>query len=465
MRPSVRARLSVGSVVAVLAALGPPAAASVLLTPDLPPAVGPAAAPGAAAAATVPALVEPAVVLVQRTERQVTLRALRDRSSRLSAKGSDLWRISALGSFDVPAAALRAYKHAAATMARTQPACRLPWTLLAGIGRVESDHGRYGGSVLGSDGVPRPAIRGIALNGVGPVAAIHDTDHGRFDGDKVWDRAVGPMQFIPSTWAYAGRDGDGDGTATPNDLDDAALAAADYLCPSSGSILAPGAMRRAILSYNHSDYYVTLVTAFARGYRTGSFSIPSPPPPAAVPASGAGDHHGRAGAKGTGRGGRSGARHGAHHGPRHGPGHGSGHGSGHAQPGHSGGGGHGGGNGGGGNGGGGTGGGGNGGGTPPTTPPPAPTPTPPPPPPPAPTFSVRHGALSACSGGWCLDGARLDLGNPEKLSRQAAGDLDGDGTVESNREELTGLEGTSVQVKVQDDTSPLLVVELQNRAY
>ena len=113
----------------------------------------------------------------------------------------------------------------------------MPWTLLAGIGRVESDHGRYGGSELGTDGLPRPAIVGIALNGVGPVAAIADTDNGRWDGDKVWDRAVGPMQFIPSTWQYAGRDGDGDGVENPNDLDDAALAAADYLCPSSGSVL------------------------------------------------------------------------------------------------------------------------------------------------------------------------------------------------------------------------------------
>ena len=39
--------------------------------------------------------------------------------------------------------------------------------------------------------------------------------HGRLDGDDTWDRAVGPMQFIPSTWAWSGRDGDGDGVAQP----------------------------------------------------------------------------------------------------------------------------------------------------------------------------------------------------------------------------------------------------------
>jgi hypothetical protein len=220
---------------------------------------------------------EPQVVLAQRVERPVVIRA--ERGTRLSAKGNDLFEISALGSFDVPEAALRAYKAAAAATNASHPSCDLPWTLLAAIGRVESDHGRYGGSVLGSDGLPRPAIRGVALNGVGPVAAIPDSDNGRFDDDKVWDRAVGPMQFIPTTWAGSGKDGDGDGVANPNDIDDAALAAAGYLCPSSGSIKAPGAMEQAIFSYNHSDYYVALVRAFEQGYRTGTFTIPSPPPP------------------------------------------------------------------------------------------------------------------------------------------------------------------------------------------
>jgi membrane-bound lytic murein transglycosylase B len=214
---------------------------------------------------------------VQELEPLVVLRP-ENPPVQFDAKGKDLVQVSELGSFDVPEAALRAYKNAAAAMAETDPSCQIPWTLIAGIGRVESDHGRYGGSELGSDGVPRPQIRGIALDGNG-VAAIHDTDNGRFDGDKVWDRAVGPMQFIPSTWSSAGRDGDGDGVADPNDIDDAALAAADYLCPASGSILDEAAMRAAILSYNHSDYYVALVEAFEQGYRTGTFTIPSPPPP------------------------------------------------------------------------------------------------------------------------------------------------------------------------------------------
>lgn len=196
-----------------------------------------------------------------------------------SGRGSRFVQVSATGSNDVPEAALRAYRNAASTMATRSSGCALPWTLLAAIGRVESDHGRYGDSVLGSDGVSRPAILGLRLDGAGPVAAIHDTDKGRLDGDKVWDRAVGQMQFIPGTWSRVAADGDDDGRLSPNDLDDAALAAGRYLCTGGFSVAEPSGMARAIFSYNHSDYYVALVMAFERGYRTGYFVLPSPPPP------------------------------------------------------------------------------------------------------------------------------------------------------------------------------------------
>ncbi len=196
-----------------------------------------------------------------------------------STRGGKVFTASSLLDNDLPSAAMRAYRRAAASVAQSVPGCRLPWTLLAGIGRVESDHGRYGGSVLGSDGVPRPAIVGVALNGKGPVAAIRDSDGGAFDGDKVWDRAVGPMQFIPTTWKSAGRDGDGDGRSTPNDIDDAALAAAGYLCSGGRDVRTDSGRAAAIFRYNPSDYYVDLVSAFERGYRTGTFVIPSPEVP------------------------------------------------------------------------------------------------------------------------------------------------------------------------------------------
>ena len=376
-----------------------------------------AAAPDAVATGA-----EPQVVIVQKVARETVLRPLRDEKSRLSAKGADLWKISELGSFDVPSAAVAAYKHAAATVNAADPGCQMPWTLLAGIGRVESDHGRYGGSQLGSDGLPRPAIVGIPLNGAGPVAAIRDSDHGRWDGDKVWDRAVGPMQFIPSTWQGMARDGDGDGVANPNDIDDAALATAYYLCPSSGSVLPEATMRSEIYSYNHSDYYVDLVMAFEKGYRTGSFVIPSPPPPpeAAAP------HADKPKKDKPKKDKPTKPTHPAH--PTHPthpthpstpPGSGGNAGGSHGNGGH--------------HGGGGNGNGGNGGTHP--TPSPSPTPTPPP----APTqFS---GNLAACGPTWCVAGQALEWGN---VDAPAKFDFDGNGTVGTNREELTGLQGSSV---------------------
>lgn len=171
----------------------------------------------------------------------------------------------------LPVPALRAYKHAASVMASTQPSCGLQWYVLAGIGMAESDHGRFGGSVIAATARSVPRIVGPVLNGQGAVAAIGDSDGGRLDGDKVWDRAVGPMQFIPQTWAAMAADGDGDGVSDPNDLDDAALAAAAYLCRSGGNLADDGALATAIRTYNNSAAYVILVMAYADAYRRGAY--------------------------------------------------------------------------------------------------------------------------------------------------------------------------------------------------
>ncbi len=171
----------------------------------------------------------------------------------------------------IPAAAIRAYQRAEATMSIADPSCGLSWGLLAGIGRVESDHGRYGGAVLGRNGVSQPQIVGLPLNGVGPVAAIADTDGGQLDGDRRWDRAVGPMQFIPSTWAMVGVDGDQDGTRDPHDLDDAALAAAAYLCVGDEDLGTSAGAQEAVYSYNHSTDYVRTVMGVANAYEHGEF--------------------------------------------------------------------------------------------------------------------------------------------------------------------------------------------------
>ena len=136
------------------------------------------------------------------------------------------------------------------------PSCHLPQWLVAAIGKVESDHGRYGGNTVGSDGVSSPGIFGIALDGSHGTASISDTDDGRLDGDRLYDRAVGPMQFIPGTWAAVGTDGDGDGVANPQDIDDAALASGIYLCSGGDDLSTKAGAQAAVFRYNHSDEYV-----------------------------------------------------------------------------------------------------------------------------------------------------------------------------------------------------------------
>lgn len=165
---------------------------------------------------------------------------------------------SALAADGIPATALAAYERAAAHEQQVDRTCGLTWPLLAGIGRVESDHGRFGGAVLHTDGVASPTILGIPLDGHG-TSRILDTDHGRLDGDRVFDHAVGPMQFIPSTWALYGIDGNSDGKADPNNIFDAAGTAAGYLCAAGGNLSTIGGQTQAVLTYNDSDAYLTLV--------------------------------------------------------------------------------------------------------------------------------------------------------------------------------------------------------------
>lgn len=174
------------------------------------------------------------------------------------------WVARTAAATGIPARALQAYAAATLAVGREQPGCGIGWNTLAGIGAVETAHGSHGGAVLGANGYSQPAIRGIPLDGT-ESARIEDTDGGAWDGDTVWDRAVGPMQFIPETWSHWGADGNGDGTADPNSIDDAALAAARYLCH-GGEMLSVDGWRSAIFSYNHLDTYVDDVAAHANAY-------------------------------------------------------------------------------------------------------------------------------------------------------------------------------------------------------
>jgi membrane-bound lytic murein transglycosylase B len=190
---------------------------------------------------------------------------------------------------NMPARSLRAYRFAEAVMQRADPTCRLDWSLLAAIGHVESDHGRHGNADVRADGTSTPHILGPALDGSADVSAIPDTDDGRLDTDDRWDRAVGPMQFIPSTWTMVGSDADDDGVRDPHDIDDAAVSTALYLCAGEGDLGTTTGQRSAVYRYNHSDAYVDLVLRLAAAYaRSDSIglSLPTAEPtatPAALP--------------------------------------------------------------------------------------------------------------------------------------------------------------------------------------
>ncbi|MGH3898707.1 MAG: lytic transglycosylase domain-containing protein [Pseudonocardiaceae bacterium] len=166
----------------------------------------------------------------------------------------------------IPQRALQAYANAHAVMAATRPTCRLTWVTLAGIAAVESKHGNFQGRDLQPDGRPSAPIIGIPLNGAPGVRAIADTDGGLLDADPVWDRAVGPFQFIPSTWAGWRADGNLDGISDPQNIDDSALAAAQYLCADNRNLGSGDDWLRAILSYNNSVEYAQQVYGFSQGY-------------------------------------------------------------------------------------------------------------------------------------------------------------------------------------------------------
>jgi hypothetical protein len=152
------------------------------------------------------------------------------------------WATTLAEKTQIPQRSLVAYAEAELAVRSSTPECGISWATLAGVGRVESHHGRYGGSDVGPDGLLSPPIIGIALDGSPGVRAIPDTDGGRLDGDSTWDRAVGAMQFLPTTWARWGQRASGDGQAPdPQNIDDAALSAARYLCASGGDAYAKAA--------------------------------------------------------------------------------------------------------------------------------------------------------------------------------------------------------------------------------
>jgi membrane-bound lytic murein transglycosylase B len=167
----------------------------------------------------------------------------------------------------IPLVALRAYGRASILAANARPGCHLGWATLAAIGQVESVHGTIAGTRLLKDGRTSPPIVGPALDGEDGMAAVRPGPAGTaVHGDDTWEHAIGPMQFLPSSWRTFGGDADADGVADASDIDDAAWGAARHLC-SGGLDLRDGAdWTRAVLRYNACDAYVRRVFGVAEAY-------------------------------------------------------------------------------------------------------------------------------------------------------------------------------------------------------
>ncbi|MCC5035300.1 lytic transglycosylase domain-containing protein [Streptomyces sp. WAC 00631] len=181
--------------------------------------------------------------------------------------------VVAAGHAAIPGAVLSAYRKAEASLARSAPGCELRWQLLAAIGQVESGQAR--GGRVDAAGTTYTPIIGPQLNGRG-FAEIRDTDGGAYDGDSSYDHAVGPMQFIPSTWAVWGADGNGDGAADPHNVHDAALSAGRYLCAGGRDLSRARDLGLAILSYNRSQEYLRTVLAWYGYFSDGHRVVPGP---------------------------------------------------------------------------------------------------------------------------------------------------------------------------------------------
>jgi membrane-bound lytic murein transglycosylase B len=165
----------------------------------------------------------------------------------------------------IPLRALAAYAGAAVAEQARKPTCGVSWNTLAAIGWVESRHGSFRGSTIAADGAVRPGIYGVALDGA-TTAHIPDSDNGKYDNDKKYDRAIGPMQMIPQTWRNWRTDASGDGRMDPQNIDDEVMAAANYLCRASPDMVGVDGWQQGIASYNSAPSYLVSVARAAIDY-------------------------------------------------------------------------------------------------------------------------------------------------------------------------------------------------------
>ena len=181
--------------------------------------------------------------------------------------------VSSPGALRIPAIALSAYRNAESMMTRAQPDCGVSWNLLAGIGRIESGHANNGAT--DTRGTAVNPIYGPALDGSlpGNEIIVASSQVGRV----TYARAMGPMQFLPGTWSRYASDGDGDGKTDPQNVYDATLAAARYLCSGGMNLRNQSQVMAAILRYNNSAAYARNVLGWAAAYATGVAPVNLPP--------------------------------------------------------------------------------------------------------------------------------------------------------------------------------------------
>jgi len=190
--------------------------------------------------------------------------------------------VNSPGTLRIPAMALAAYRNAESMMTAAFPACGVSWNLLAGIGRIESMHA-YGGATDSRGTAVRP-IYGPALDGTLPGNEI--IVQNRSAERVTYARAMGPMQFLPGTWSRYASDGDNDGKADVQNVFDASLAAARYLCSGGLNLRNQADVMAAILRYNNSMAYARNVLSWAASYATGVVPVDLPPINGSVPSLG-----------------------------------------------------------------------------------------------------------------------------------------------------------------------------------
>jgi membrane-bound lytic murein transglycosylase B len=183
------------------------------------------------------------------------------------------WAAERTRALHIPVTALEAYGYAARVAEVENPNCHISWTTLAAIGQIESHHGTYGRAKLSSGGDVAPPIRGVRLDGSDGTLRIVESDVESDQADQVDDdgvvRAMGPMQFIPETWRLYGVDGNNDGVVSPDNIDDAALSAAGYLCWRGKDLATAKGWMSALLAYNDSEMYLRAVRDWATAYAAG----------------------------------------------------------------------------------------------------------------------------------------------------------------------------------------------------